>query len=465
MASYIKRKNKNGGDAYTLRAFISEDATGKQKTKSKTWKPPAGMPAAKADKEAEKQAILFENEVRNAPVIYDSKVTLGEFGWEWLKNKKLAYKTRHRYEDLLRRIAEELGGIPLNKLQAHHIEGFYRKLREPGANKRDAHASSDSLNDLMKRRKLSREKLAKMAGLGTATVSAAALGRNVSIQTAKKIAKALALKMESVFTVHKSSLGLSERSIQHHHRLLSEILKSAKRNDLIPCNVAQEKVDAPKVKRKEAKYLEAEDARNYVTASQNETDLRIKTVCILLLFTGMRRGELCGLSWPDIDEEDKTIHVEGASQYQVHKGTVAVSTKTESSIRTIDVPSVVIAVLQEYREWWNAEKTKYGDAWLGEKERLFIGKKGKPINPDTINYWLDKFIKRHGLPRITPHGFRHTFVALQVSEKVDIKTIQSRTGHASVDVLLNTYAHALREYQKDAADKLENVLLSETKSA
>ena len=71
-----------------------------------------------------------------------------------------------------------------------------------------------------------------------------------------------------------------------------------------------------------------------------------------------------------------------------------------------------------------------GDRWQVESNRLFIQDNGKPISPDTINYWLDKFIEKHDLKRFTPHSLRHTFSTLQIMAGVDIRTFQARTGHA-----------------------------------
>ena len=459
MASITKRHGKDGSLSYLIRVFLDENGEGRQHTKSKTWRPAPGMKEATADKQAEKQAVLFENQVKRGLLAYDSRTTLGEYAKHWIENEPLAPKTRARYWELYKRINAALGHIKLEKLQARHLEAFYKNLAERGVNTRAAYAQSEKLGPLLKKRGLSRDALGKLAGVAASTVSMAARGERVSQKTAAKIAGALEIPVGELFTLHDSEKPLSDKTIQHHHRLLSAILEKAKRERLVPFNVAREHATAPKVQRKEAVYLDDEEARRFLSAVLEERDIRKKAAFVVLLFTGLRRGELCGLSWQDIDEEEQIIHVVRASQYQQGKGVVEVPTKNVSSVRAVKVPAFVMEVLQEYRAFWNRQRLAWGDAWQGEAGRLFVQHDGKPINPDTINYWLNDFLKRHDLEHITPHSLRHTFATLQIAAGVDIRTLQARTGHAQASTLVNIYSHALKSAQEAASDALESVLL------
>lgn len=459
MANITKRHGKDGSLSYLIRVFLDENGEGRQHTKSKTWRPAPGMKEATADKQAEKQAVLFENQVKRGLLAYDSRTTLGEYAKHWIENEPLAPKTRARYWELYKRINAALGHIKLEKLQARHLEAFYKNLAERGVNKRAAYARSEKLGPLLKKRGLSRDALGKRAGVAASTVSMAARGERVSQKTAAKIAGALEIPVGELFTLHDSEKPLSDKTIQHHHRLLSAILEKAKRERLVPFNVAREHATAPKVQRKEAVYMDDEEARRFLSAVLEETDIRKKAAFVVLLFTGLRRGELCGLSWQDIDEGRQIINVVRASQYQQGNGVVEVPTKTASSVRAVKVPAFVMEVLQEYRAAWNRQRLAWGDAWQGEAGRLFVQHDGKPINPDTINYWLNDFLKRHGLEHITPHSLRHTFATLQIAAGVDIRTLQARTGHAQASTLVNIYSHALKSAQEAASDALESVLL------
>jgi integrase len=89
---------------------------------------------------------------------------------------------------------------------------------------------------------------------------------------------------------------------------------------------------------------------------------------------------------------------------------------------------------------------------------LFVQSGGQIINPQTINFWLNKFRTQHNLKKFTPHSLRHTFISLSLAAGVDIKTLQTRSGHANPSTLLNVYAHVLESENAKAALKLEKIL-------
>lgn len=463
MANITKRTNKTGQASYRIRVFVGEDTNGKQLYQSMTWTPPPTMRPTSADKEANKQAALFEDKVKQGLVSFDGKTRFGDYANTWIENEPLAYKTRERYRDLLKRIAPAIGHIKLEKLQARHLEAFYKNLAEPGVKNKGRYATSDKLNAEIKKRGLSRFALGQLAGVAASTVSSAAQGKRVSVEKAEAMAAALEMDKAKLFTISADTEGLSPKTIHHHHQLISAILAKAKRERIIPFNVAQEHATAPKIPRTEAAYLNDEEAQRFLSLLMQEDDIRVRTALILLLFTGVRRGELCGLSWPDCDIKGCTVHVRRASQYQRGKGAIEVPTKNESSVRDIDIPLFVAELLNSYRIWWTERRLLWGKDWQGKQERLFVQDDGKPINPDTINFWLGRFIEKHDFPHITPHSLRHTFATLQITAGVDMRTLQARTGHAQASTLVNTYSHAIKSAQKKATAALEAVLLPDEK--
>lgn len=462
MPNITPRTNKDGSTSYLIRVYMDETGTGHQITKSMTWKPPEHMRPSAVEKEVNRQALLFEDRVKKGLASFGGSTKFEDYATAWVENEPMAFKTRERYRELLQRINTAIGHIKLEKLQAHHLEAFYKNLAESGVSQRGRFAVSSKLDSVMKAQKLSRATLGTLAGLSASTVSTAAQGKKISPKAADKIAAVLQAKTEDLFTLHQETAGLSEKTILHHHRLISAVLEKAKRERLIPYNVAAEHATAPKVQRKEAVYLDDAQARDFLSLLLNEEDIRMKTAFVLLLFTGVRRGELCGLSWPDIDEK-QLINIMRSSQYQRHNGIVEVPTKTASSVRAIKVPTFVIELLGQYRAWWNEQRLKYGKDWQGAEQRLFIQDDGKPINPDTINYWLNKFLKKFNFEHITPHSLRHTFATLQITAGVDIRTLQARTGHAQASTLVNIYSHAIKSAQEAASDALEGVLLPAAK--
>lgn len=385
MANITCRTNKSGDVSYLIRVFVAQETDGRQITKSMTWKPPASMRLSAAGRQAEKEAVLFEQKVKSGLMSIDGKMRFADYAARWMETAELAPATREQYKNLLKRVYLGIGYIPLEKLRAEHIQTFLANLRKEDK--------------------------------------------------------------------------LSPRTIRHHHTVIRAILTCAKKAHIIPYNVAQEFMEAPKLPREEARFLNDEEAQTFLSNLMQEPDIRVKTALTLGLFTGMRRGELCGLSWNDIDFKGKVIHVRKASQYIPGQGVIEVPTKNRSSTRDITVSPFVISLLTEYRSWWLERRLMQGNLWKGEKERLFIQEDGSPIFPGTINFWLKKFTERNGLPKINPHALRHTFITLQITAGVDIRTLQARSGHAQASTLLNVYSHSIRSAQERAAQAMDEVLL------
>ncbi len=445
------------GDTYRIRVSAGYDSNGKQLMKSMTWKPAPGMTPKQIEKELDRQAVLFEEKVKTGQYM-DGNVKFSEYAQTWLENAQLAPTTRALYVDLLRRINAAIGHIRLDRLQAHHLETFYKNLRENGVKERGGYAESSKLAGLLKEKKLSRVKAAALTGVSAATIGSASLGRHISVESAARIAEAFNMRPDELFTLHTETTGLSDKTVLHHHRLISAILAKAKKDHLVPHNVAAEYADAPKVRRKEPPHLDDAQAREMVVQLLGEEDIRIKTALMLLLYSGLRRGELCGLSWPDVDERTGLIHVLRASQYQEGMGIVEVPTKNDESVRAVKLPPFMFELLRQYKTWWTEQRLANGDRWKGEQQRLFIQEDGRPLNPDTINLWLDRFLSKHDFPRLTPHGLRHTFATLQIAAGVDIKTLQARGGWAQPDTPMKIYAHAIKSAAEAASDALDSIL-------
>jgi integrase len=132
--------------------------------------------------------------------------------------------------------------------------------------------------------------------------------------------------------------------------------------------------------------------------------------------------------------------------------------KTESSRRVIKLPPWLFEILAEYRKWWARLKLANGSKWQG-KDNLFVQANGKPIHSGTIGYWLNKFTKKHGLRHFSPHSIRHTFITLQITGGVDIRTLQARSGHARASMLTDTYSHAIMSANERAAAVLDSILV------
>lgn len=157
---------------------------------------------------------------------------------------------------------------------------------------------------------------------------------------------------------------------------------------------------------------------------------------------GLRRGELGGLEWKDIDFENGTMRICRSVQELPGFGIFTKEPKTETSKRTISLPDKLIEYLHEYEVWWQNQKKYLGDRWE-TIDRLFSTDSGEPISPGLYIVWLHKILNKAGLPHVTLHSLRHTNITLQLNAGVDMKTVSTRAGHARASTTSDFYSHFL----------------------
>ncbi|MCL2387851.1 MAG: site-specific integrase [Defluviitaleaceae bacterium] len=271
----------------------------------------------------------------------------------------------------------------------------------------------------------------------------------------------------------RTGKGLSGKTILHHHRLISVILGDAYKQEYILRDIST-LVTPPKATQKEVSYLDEQDAQKLCNALLNVPP-KWKTALLLLLYTGIRRGELVGLEWSDIDFEGKTITIRRTVQYitgekyhwkdefdVLHKGQlIEKKPKTKSSERCIAVDNGVIGLIVEYRRWWEEQKTNNGHRWIST-EKLFIQDNGGVMHPDSITDYTNKFFKKHDLPKFSPHSLRHTNISLMIAAGVDIKSVSSRAGHSNVTTTGNIYIHQIQSANARAAEAIAGIFNNQT---
>ncbi len=251
--------------------------------------------------------------------------------------------------------------------------------------------------------------------------------------------------------------GLSAKTILHHHRLLSVIFRNGVEWGLLPFNPC-DKVKPPKVQRKEASHYDQDEVRQLFQMLESEP-LKYKAIVVLTIASGLRRGEIMGLTWSDINLVEKTINVRQTSQYISGLGTFTKAPKNTTSKRMISISDFAVKVLLEYKENQEKNKEVLGNKW-NESGMVFTQDTGEPMHPDTISQWFPQFIRRHNLPPLTFHQLRHTNATLLIASGMDIRSVSARLGHANTSTTLNIYAHVLKSADKEAADKLDNMFSS-----
>lgn len=388
------------GRGYEIRVSCGIDINGKKLGKSKTWIPDEGMTQKQIEKELARQKVLFEEEVKNG-ICPDNKIRFVDFSKRWMDEYakvNLTIKTYARYEIYLKRINQGIGHLKLKDITPLQLNAFYRSLEADGINQRKRYDENGNL-----------------------------------INNGK----------------------LAPKTILDHHRVISKILATAVKWGLLEKNVAM-RADPPKVPHREISYLNEKEVRQMLTLLEKEP-IQYQTMITLLVYTGIRRGELCGLEWKDIDFENQVMHVVRSAQYIGNKTMITKEPKTKSGIRHFSLSIHACILLKKYKRWQLEQKFSAGDRWE-ESDRLFTSWNGKPIHPDTVTDWFSKFIKRSGLPYVTLHSLRHTNATLMIAEGTDVCTVSRRLGHANTATTLNIYAHALKSKDREAANMLDNVL-------
>lgn len=387
---------KRGKNSYRLVCYNGLDLNGNSIRHTKT--------IHGSKKDAKIELAKFVADVQNGMVIEGKALKFSEFTEIWKRDygsKELAPSTYKRYIRMLEtRILPYFGHFYVNKIKPTDIMLFYDQL------------SRDT------------QLIRKKGNNGAKTIK-----------------------------------PLSSKTILEHHRLLRAMLHRAVYWQMIVSNPA-ERVQPPKTMKPKRKYYDDDQSKILLSnlMQLGENQIKYKVAIILTIFTGFRLGELMGLEWDDINFNDGIVSVNRSSQYLADKGVFTKTPKTESSIRDVAIPEFVISLLEEYKLWYEEQKSLYGDLWTNSN-RLFVQADGKPMHPSTISKWFVKYVGQIGLPVINFHGLRHTNATLLIAQNIDVAVVAARLGHAQITTTYNFYVHPIISHNKKAGYALEDLLL------
>ena len=266
--------------------------------------------------------------------------------------------------------------------------------------------------------------------------------------------------------------GLSAKTVRNINQVISSAMDFAVAQKIIPENPCRA-VALPKVEHKEMQTIPAEQLQAFL---QEAKATGVYEMYYIELATGLRRGELLGLKWTDIDWKNGIIKVRRQIA-RVDGQIVEAPLKTKNSYRTVTISQQAIEVLKQQKEKTNDEyvfpspnggpispdsvnnmlKRVLARAGI-PKVRFLPGRNGGPISPDSVNNMLKRVLARAGIPKVRFHDLRHTFATIALQNGVDIKTVSGMLGHFSAGFTLDTYAHVTTAAQKEAADTMGNVL-------
>lgn len=401
MAYIEKRKNKKGEiAAYRFRAYNGYDVNGKQMVQFKTWRPPTGMTARQAEKEAQRLAVLFEEECSHGRVT--TAIKFQKLSEQWFSEyAELNHRstTLQREKLIASRVYPAIGHLRIDKITARDIQKFINSLAKEGANKRS--------------------------------------GKPLSQKTMRH-------HLSFISSIFEYANRLDMLSVN-------------------PCSkVTIPKIDSDgKAYKKSEKHIYTKQQAKEFLAILKDAPMKYKVFFTLAIYTGCRRGELLGIEWMNVDFEKSAIVIDHTSNYTADKGIYSDATKTEKSERIVDLQPSVCELLKEYKKEQDIYKKSLGSKWQ-EHDRLFTKWDGQPMHPNTPYSWLKRECERRSFPFYGVHTFRHLFASIEIEAGIDPTTVAAMLGHSTPVTTMSTYSHFFAQSKRRASNIVADVLEGES---
>ncbi|NFH89146.1 site-specific integrase [Clostridium botulinum] len=176
----------------------------------------------------------------------------------------------------------------------------------------------------------------------------------------------------------------------------------------------------------------------------------------IALNTGMRVGEVCGLTWDCVDFENKTIRVEKILIFKTKQGYEFGTPKTKKSIRTISIGDTLINILKSHKKWQEQNKQEYGE-YYNDNNFVCTKENGSFVTMTSLRY-LSRIVNMELQIEFNFHSLRHTHATMLLEGGANIKDIQDRLGHSSLSTTMNIYSHVTNKMKNDTVNILENII-------
>ena len=464
MAHWHIETKKNGMIAGKIQVSGKDFETGKHRLFCKRIYNVNGLTLAKFKKVVEYEAINYETEIRCARSLFEKNrkriLTFKELAEEWLhflkENLSFNYYTRAKetiklFNDYLTK--RGLTQKEISEITVRDAQLFFNDCSVRTIKRREVVRLKKNLPENIKFRALERERiLTRSASYGLKHK-----GNNILKEKALKLCELYGLQFEEYFQENMPVKKYSVETIKGHRRILRTIFNEAVRYDWIAKNpISATKIGGSYMKGclrviGEKEVFSLSEMKLFLQALDDLSEGKIyqKISFKIMLLTGLRLSELCGLKWEDVDFEKSLLHIR---RNRIHGNGIGIyekEPKTQKSKRVIPLPKQLILELQEYYNWLLIQ--------CGEDNMcpyLIVNNIFEPVHPRTVSVWLREIENKHGFKQVSCHGLRHTYCSFLLSNNVPLQTVSRYMGHSDSSVTLKVYSHFIRETQNQALDAL-----------
>lgn len=404
MRGYIReRKSKDGKTkSYLVTVYIGKVGD-KKKYKYRT---------VKSKKEAENVLVEMLHQVNTNTFVDPGRVTLGQFLTQWLSDYcKMSLKPRTylRYEGIVNNhLIPDIGHVPLAKLQPMDLQKHYSKMLQGGR--------------MVKTKETGKRK-----------------------EVEKK-------KAEKGSEKKRKSPGLSASSVLYHHRVIHKALEMAVKWQIVFRNVA-DAVDPPRKVSAEFETITVDSFLKILDQIKTKHPI-LAIPTLVAASTGMRRGEVLAIRWKDLDSKGKRISVKQTLYRRTGEGIVFDTTKSDSSRRSVNIPSLLVDMLRKHKAEQNKYRLLNGQEYQ-DHDLVCCWEDGHPIDPD---FFTRRFIKtaRDMGYNIRLHDLRHSFATMLLENNTNIKKVSESLGHSSISITGDIYSHVTPTMGEEIARVVED---------
>lgn len=249
------------------------------------------------------------------------------------------------------------------------------------------------------------------------------------------------------------SKSLSGKTLLQHHRIMRKAMDSAYKMQIVSKNIF-DFVDAPKAKKYKASVLTIEQGKQLIYAVKNT---RFEIPVNLAIGLGLRRGEVLGLRWSDVDFENNLISITNTLTI-AGKKKVFKDPKNDGSDRVIPAPSALIRLLRFHKKKQLELQIRSGGAFKNSKDLVNTNPDGKEVNPASFSNAFGHFIEKNKLPKVRFHDLRHTNATIMLTNGTQSKVASERLGHSNISTTMDLYSHVLKDVNMEAAEKINSAL-------